>query len=673
VKPETTHCRLSNAGYGISAHIEVHRLVRPENASDLEATPRKDAQPLKRTGSDWTAVSWEEANEEIGRILRKVRSTHGPESIGVYLGEPAQKSARTFVRSLAFGVGCGTPHIFSESSLTFGPQLWATEKMVGHAAALMSDLERAHYVILLSGEQRDLGWGPNCPGQGHEGWLQHSRKTKKTRVVVADPRKTELSETMDIHLAIRPGSEPYLLLGMLTAIVQGGWTDEQFIRDYTDHYDRLQALVSNWRVDQFAELCGLEAPELSGVALKFSRAAMGLIHPARQSFLNEAGSIGAWAWLAIHAVTANLLRPGGLFENEGMIDLFPLLAQLTSEKAPKTRATQYPLVLMQAPAAAMPTEIMDGPVRALISVSGNPVGRLPSPRRTQDALQGLDVLVHIGDPDDPAAQLADWILPAAEPWQEAGLSVDNTSRDGPLESKWTAPVGNIDDSTRSADHILQGLYRALRPGLRGSAWGKHLGLMAQYIARTDLEKWEERFLSDWANETASEWATVLEQPFDWKRVLDDGHAAQGTQQIHIGEADRALWRPSTESERIDVLPEEVEQLFQSWQIPSPGPLILRSGQCRGPDQDPNADVDAQECPILVHPDLGWAEGDRVTLSTAHGSCVGTISLDERLRSDTVDVPFFEGSPVLDLLSDVAADPVVGTTMMDGISVTIQRA
>ncbi len=268
---------------------------------------------MKRVDGAFEPVSWTQATSEIGEALRKIRRESGSEALGIYIGEQTQTSARSLVRALAFGVGSGTPHIFSEANLSFGPQLWATEQMLGHAASLMSDLSRAHYIVLLSGEQRDLGWGPYSPGDGHEGWIQHSRKTKNTKVVVADPRRTELADAMDKYVPIRPGSESYLMLGMLTAIVQRGWTDEQFIRDYTSDFELLTQLIANWEIEHFAAQCGIDAAELSGIALSFSRSAMALVHPARQSFQNEAGILGAWAWLALHAVTANILRPGGLF------------------------------------------------------------------------------------------------------------------------------------------------------------------------------------------------------------------------------------------------------------------------------------------------------------------------------------------------------------------------
>ena len=84
------------------------------------------------------------------------------------------------------------------------------------------------------------------------------------------------------------------MLGMLHAIVTGGWVDTQFIRDYTSGYEHLKTAIAPWTVDRCAALCGIEADKLGGVALKFSRSAMSVIPPAALSFNSQAGALGAW-------------------------------------------------------------------------------------------------------------------------------------------------------------------------------------------------------------------------------------------------------------------------------------------------------------------------------------------------------------------------------------------
>ena len=70
---------------------------------------------------------------------------------------------------------------------------------------------------------------------------------------------------------------------------------------------------------------------------------MAVIHPGPGTFSGPQADLAAWAWMAIHMVTANALRPGGVFENQGAIDLQPLYVQLHSENALKTRVGGHSL------------------------------------------------------------------------------------------------------------------------------------------------------------------------------------------------------------------------------------------------------------------------------------------------------------------------------------------
>ena len=80
--------------------------------------------------------------------------------------------------------------------------------------------------------------------------------------------------------------------------------------------------------------------------------------------------------------------------------------------------------------------------------------------------------------------------------------------------------------------------------------------------------------------------------------------------------------------------------------------MLRAGQWRDRTVDVSrSDVDSTKVEIRLHPEMGFEAGSRVKVETAHGSCVGLVVLDERLRTDVIDVPFYEGCPSLELLSD----------------------
>lgn len=659
---QSTYCRLCDSRCGLFADVTdgVLRALHPDPAdpnsggyhcatAEASISALQDAtritEPMRRERGTLVPVSWETAISEIGAKLREVRKAGGASSTGVYLGEDVLRSSRSLVRSLAFGVGLGTPNLLSELCLGAGPRLWISEQMLGYAAFLRSDLGRAHYIVLLGGDQRETGWGPMHPGMSTEAHIAHSRLTKKTKVIVADPRATPLAQAMDQHLPIRPGTEPFLLLGMLAAVVNGSWEDAQFVRDYTTGFSQLKRVMEGWTVERCAEICGIDAPALSGVALKYSRSAMAVIHPSASAFQNAHGALGAWAWMALQTITANTLRPGGLYEGKGVFDLHLASASVPMQGAPRTPATGAGLQLLQAPATHLVSEIKGG-LRALVTISGDPMRRLSGPDQTRAALEGLDLLVCLARTEDETAALADWVLPLTHPWEQADLTVHDSAILPYRGLTWTPALVAAAGQSRPVEQILRDLYKTARPGMRGSVWGRHLDLLARYIVTTDLEEWEHR-------------------AFDWSSDVDLAQLPEDVRRLNLGEEDRATWRPTTEDERIHLMPDGIAGLLNAVSPPVPEPFLVRTSQSR--DRAPDAGHrDAAQRGVRMHPDAGHAQGARVRISTAHGSVMATVSHDEHIRPDTIDLAPEDHEGGLKLSPWDGVDPHMGAPHRDGI-------
>ena len=671
MQPQHTYCRLCEGTCGLLAHTDGGRLTAlsadredpisggyicatATRSPDAIAHPDRITTPLKRVGDAFVGASWDEAISEIGAALRQVRSQTGASSIGLYLGDEVFRSSQDWIRALSFGIGMGTPAVLSEQCMGAGPRLRLTEMMIGHPAALIPDVGRAHHVVQFGGDPVVGGWGPLSAGGDFLPEVEHSRKTKGTRVVVADPSRSALADKMDQHLAIRPGTEPFLILGMISAIVGGGWHDAQYVRDYTTGYEALTEAIRPWTPARCAEICGVTTAALSGVALKFSRAPMGVVNPGYATFNNANSALGAWAWLALHTVTANTLRPGGIYENPGLIDLQPLLANIPTDSAPHIR-TGHPLLLLQAPATMLSEEVLspgEGQLRALITLSADPAGRLPGRSRVKEALSSLELLVHVGRVMDDTAKQAHWILPAVHPWERPDLTLHNTSL-LPMTGLMSTPslVAPRGDA-RTISDVLPALFAAARPGLRGSAWGHHFGLLARYLVKTDLDAWENRAL-DWAGDIERE------------SLQDPPH------RIVRSATDRAMWRPSTPDERIHLMPEGIDAILARIEPPT-GALLLRTSARadRAPDahhREPSSET------MRLHPDTGIADGARCTLSTRHGSITLTARHDLTLRSDTIDVSAQLVPGVLDLLASDRVDPLTGAPELDGVTCEVVTA
>lgn len=668
---QRTFCRLCEGACGLVAHVDggALRALEPDTEDPVSGgficdvakrsvgaltAPGRITHPLRRSGGRLVPVSWDDAISGVADALRKARSQGEARSIGLYLGEPLQRSDRGLVRSLATAAALGTPSVFSELSEGAGPRLLAAERALGHAVPLLPDIGRAHYVLALGGEQGASGWGPLVRGRAHGEWLAHSRRTKGTKLVVAGPRATDFAKEATQHLAIRPGSEPYLLLGLLVAVVKGGWHDPQYVRDYTRSWDALVDALAPWSAERCAARCGIDAAALSGVALKFSRAAMAVAVPDASTFCSAHASLAAWAWMTLHTVTANTLRPGGLYDHEGVFDLHHALALLKTERAPRTRTGGHPLVLMQAPAAALVDEVLvpgEGQVTALLCVRGDPAGRLPGASRVDEALRALGTLVCLSTHHDETTAIADWVLPVVHPWEREDLETVGAALLPRDAARYTpALVAPAGEARHEAD-VLADLVAAV--GAARGAWGWHLGLAGRQLAKADLAGWE-RNLAGWLSDA------------DW-----DGIAAAGG--VDTGESDRSLWRISHEDGLIELFPDGTRELLQAAGVDDASadmPLRLRTSAARTEAPDA-AHGDGADAGIGLHPDVGIADGTRVRVRTRHGSLEGVVLLDDRLRTDTVDIPREASVRATALLSADRLDPLVGSSERDGLACAVE--
>ncbi len=676
--PDALHttCRLCEARCGRLAHFEADgRLVLSPDPQDpvagafpcavAEESPRalnhpqRLLGPMRRDASgSLVPASWEEAFADIGQRLGASRSRHGARSLGLYLGESVQRRSRTLARSLAVGVALGTPNIFSTLSNGAGPRLRMTELMLGQATPLLADVGRAHYVLVLGEDPLERDWGPLQAGATQGEALRFSRKTKGTKLVVASPRKGPLADQADQHLAIHPGTEGWLLLGLLSAIVKGGWTDAQYLRDYSLDLERLSAVLSAFPAERCAEACGIEPAQLAGVALKFSRAAMAVVHPGHGCFSGELGSVAAWAWICLHTVTANMLRPGGIYAHPGLVDLQLAIQAVRTEDAPRTRVGGHPLLLLQAPGAALADEALspgDEQLRALICVEGDPLLDQPDSARGAQALRGLDLLVCLSSWRSPATEHAHWILPVAHPWEEEELHLlDNTQMPVDLLAQAPALV-DPPEGARSSEQILRAIVRAAHPGARGSVFGAHFAFVARFLAGAELGPWEERLV-------------------DWVGGIELEALAPPPHRIHKGDTNRAEWRVGHDDGRIRLVPPEIEPLLASLEpMPVDPELRLRlrtsARGTRAPDPlhlPPGGDPG-----LRVHPDLGLPEGARVQVRTRYGRIAATVRLDPRLRPDTVDLPMGFSADAMALLSAELRDALTGAARLDGLACAVE--
>ena len=625
-----------------------------EHSVDLMSSEDRILHPQKRVGDAWVQVSWDEAIREIGAQLKAIRQQSGPESVGVHAGPPVAGNTRASLRTVAFTLSMGTPNLFTGLPARGGPILHATELMLGQPIALQSDVARAHHVLLLGGNQEATSWGPLQAGRSHHVHMKHHRTQRKSnRVSVADARFTPIAAAASNHFAIRPGTDLFFVLGMCHAIAKGGWSDQQFIRDHTNGYDALSDVLGPWTPDRCAEICGVSASDISGEALRFSRAAMAVAHRSPQAFGTPRSTLTAWALMVLHGLTANILRPGGLYESIGVLDFGQIASYLGTANAPKTRIGGFPLVLLQAPETVLPNEIVvpgDGRVRALVSVQADAAGTLAPGENVEEALKALDLLVCIDSHPTPTHQFADWILPATMQWERPDSHLQTSPILPARFLQAVEPTVQCPGEARPEDEILADLIQVIKPSLRTGAYGLHLRALGRWMATADLASVEDRLIELFGDIEPEE-----------VRSAEFG--------LDYGYVNRAEWRLETKDNRFEFAPEPYVEAMHGLKPPHHPPgfdLSLLTSGLRDPAHTARYRPETNDPGATLHPSTGISDGSKIVIETPWGAVKTVARLDETLRPDTVDLPRGYATPVHHIVPNAELDPFVGTAWTDGL-------
>ena len=85
-----------------------------------------------------------------------------------------------------------------------------------------------------------------------------ARATRRMKIIVVDPRRTDTAEIADLHLPIQPGTDVALFNGMLHVMLWEGWIDAAYIAAHTSGFDALKATVRDCTPqDRSPQLCGI--------------------------------------------------------------------------------------------------------------------------------------------------------------------------------------------------------------------------------------------------------------------------------------------------------------------------------------------------------------------------------------------------------------------------------
>ncbi len=589
-------------------------------------------------------ASWEEALDLAGSALRGIRDTHGPRALAGF-GSAKGSNEEAYLFQKLVRTGFGSNNVDHCTRLCHASSVAALLEGIGSGAVSnpVMDVMQSEVILLI-------GANPVVNHPVAATWMKNAVK-RGTRLILIDPRRSELARHATHYLQFKPDTDVALLNAMMHTIIEEGWVQKSFIRDRTNGFEALKANVAGYSPEAMAPLCGIPAAIIREVARLYatSRASMILWGMGISQHIH--GTDNARCLIAMAMMTGQIGRPGtglhplrGQNNVQGASDvglipmMFPDYMRVDNQEVLARFEAAWGTKLDPVPGLTV-VEIMNavhaGEIRGMYIMGENPAMSDPDVSHAREALSELEMLVVQDIFLTETGYLADVILPASAFPEKTG-TFTNTDRAVQLGRQALDPPGEA----------RQDLWIV-------NAMGRQLGLEWHYDHPSQVFEEMRRTMPSIAGITWDrlEQESAVTYPCEHEgdpgeRVVftEDFPTATGTGRFVPAKIIPAAEQPDTAFPFVLITGRQLEH----WHT---GSMTRRTEVLDSIEPAPVASI---------HPDdllaLGVAAGGVVTVASRRGSVTLFARADDGTPRGAVFIPFCYYEAAANLLTNPALDP-----------------
>jgi formate dehydrogenase major subunit len=411
-----------------------HACVKGRFAHAFARSPDRLTSPLIRRDGHLEPATWEEALDVVGRELRRTIAQHGPDSVAAISSARATNEENYLLQKLMRTV-IGTNNVDNCSRLCHAPSAAGLVAAFGLSGGTNSfdALDQTDCILLV---------GAN-PTEAHPvvGARLKRLVRQGARLVVIDPRRTELAGVADVHLANRPGSNVAVFHGLAHLLVTAGYVDETFLADRATGFAELRRTIDAYDPDRVSRIAGVSAEMLRFAAELYGTATRPAIVYGLGVTEHAHGTDGvrALANLAVlkgavgndHGCGILPLRGQnnvqGASDMGALPDLLPGYQRVADAEVRHRVAAVWGVEPPTYPGLRIPDMFdaaIDGRLRALYVMGEDIAQTDPDSTHVRAALAACDLVVVQEIFLSQTAQLADVVLPAASFLEKDGTFVN---------------------------------------------------------------------------------------------------------------------------------------------------------------------------------------------------------------------------------------------------------
>ena len=279
------------------------------------------------------------------------------------------------------------------------------------------------------------------------------------RLIVADPRKTQIASLAHVHLRHAVGSDVALVNGLMNIILQNGWEDRAFINGRTENFQALESVVSEYDEERVSSITGLSKKSIVEAAALYAQSPKAMIVYAMGITQHVAGTDNVKSLANLAMVTGHVGRPSsgvnplrGQNNVQGACDMgalpsvFSGYQAVSDPEAIRCFEEEWAVKGLSPHPGLTATEMVEaidnGQLKALYVIGENPVVSDPDSQHVYRALKKLELLVVQDIFMSETAELADVILPAASFAEKTG-TYTNTERRVQLSRQAIDPLPGV--------------------------------------------------------------------------------------------------------------------------------------------------------------------------------------------------------------------------------------
>ncbi|MCX7864885.1 MAG: molybdopterin-dependent oxidoreductase [Novosphingobium sp.] len=476
------------------------------------------------------------------------------------------------------------------------------------------------------------------------------RKLKQARanglkLIVIDPRRTEIAQFADIHLQIYPGEDAAVAAGLIHIILENGWHDPGFCAAHVNGLEQLREEVARFTPEHVAARAGIRAEDLVAAARLFAHdSRRGSVGTGTGVDMAPFPNLAEQLYETIGVICGRFLREGEALPNPGvLIARQPPHAEAISparefERMPRSRVRGAVRLMGESATPTLAEEILtpgNGRLRGLLIHGANPASAIPDSRKVIEALRALDLLVVVEPFMTETVKLADYVLPPKILFEHADLTFGLEANNLQMPyAQYTAPLIDPPEGSELVDE-----------GYIAWALAKRLGLTLRYFG-TDLDM-ETAPSDDYLLSLLAAGGNV---PFERiKREAVGGRIFDDIPEVIV-------LPPSGKGGRFELMPEDVRAELRAFAASVPISATIGAGNaypfrmiarrirevsntsCR---DLPSARTRAAYNPLCAHPDdladLGIADGDKVWVASDNGRIPAIARADATLKRGVVSM------------------------------------